>query len=34
VGVKGLTVKAAYFDSTFSEEDTLAVGKTDDVGRF
>ena len=34
VGIKDLTVKAVYFDSTFSEEDILATGKTDDAGKY
>ena len=34
MGIKNLTVKAAYFDSVFAEEDILATGKTDETGRF
>ena len=35
VGIKNLTVKAAYFDSVFAEEDILGdPGKTDEMGRF
>ena len=34
VGIKDLTLKAAYFDSVFAEEDILATGKTDEMGRF
>ena len=34
-GIKDLTVKAAYFDSVFAEEDILGdSGKTDEMGRF
>jgi hypothetical protein len=34
VGIKGLTIKAIYFESVFAEEVILASGETDGQGRF